>query len=131
LLREEEVEKAIREYLKRNAFDVKERTAMQGVDIFASKNGKSYYVEVEGNRKPNGAPLTTAQKYTHLLRAVGQICLRMNEDPDGEFILGLPEDDYYRNKVEKLATALKKLNVKVFFVKGTEPVAVTRWENKI
>lgn len=81
---------------------MKERTRKQGVDVTAFKDGKNYYVEVEGNTKPDGKPLTTSQKYTHLLRAIGQVCLRMNDDANGVFELVLAEDRYYREKVGKL-----------------------------
>jgi len=116
LLREFEVEERARRHLKEKGFRVGERFRKQGVDIQARKNSKNYYVEVEGNAKPDGKPLTTSQKYTHLLRAVGQICLRMNDDPNGVFELVLAEDPYYREKIDKLQIALEKLRVAIYFV---------------
>jgi len=113
---EAKVEEILRKHLKEHGFTVKERTSRHGVDVTALKDGKTYYVEVEGNTKPDGQPLTASQKYTHLLRAVGQICLRMNDDPDGVFELVLAEDEYYREKISKLQTSLKKLNVKAYFI---------------
>jgi hypothetical protein len=114
--RESEVEEMLRRHLKEHGFTLGERTRRQGVDVTAFKGGKTYYVEVEGNIKPDGKPLTSSQKYTHLLRAVGQICLRMNDDRNGVFQLVLAEDHYYREKVGKLQTALKKLGVETYFV---------------
>jgi len=35
---------------------------------------------------------------------------------DGKFILALPEDEYYREKVEKTMPAFRKLGVIVYFV---------------
>lgn len=116
--RESEVEEMLRKHLKEHGFAVRERTGLHGVDIMASKGEKNYYVEVEGNTKPNGNPLTTSQKYTHLLRAIGQICLRMNDDPNGVFELVLAEDDYYREKIEKLRIALEKLRVTTYFAES-------------
>ena len=101
LPKESEVEEKMREHLRDLDFEVKERTATHGVDIAASINGRDHYIEVEGNTKPDGKPLTTSQKYTHLLRAVGQICLRMNDDPNGVYEIVLAEDHYYREKVKK------------------------------
>ena len=122
LPREAEVEEIVRKHLKEQGFTVLERTKKQGVDIQAIKDGKNYYVEVEGNTKPNGKPLTASQKYTHLLRAIGQICLRMNTDPEGVFYLALPEDEYYEEKVDKLQTSLKKLGVATYFVDSSGKV---------
>ena len=93
-----------------------ERTSPRGVDVTASKNGKKYYVEVEGNTKPDGNPLTSSQKYTHILRAVGQICLRMNDDPHGIYEIVLAEDPYYRKEIDKLKVGLAKLGVSTYFV---------------
>jgi hypothetical protein len=116
LSKESEVEGILRKHLKDHGFEVKERTRKHGVDVTAFKDGKVYYVEVEGNTKPDGTLLTTSQKYTHLLRAVGQICLRMNDDPDAVYEIVLAEDRYYRKKISKLQTSLKKMGVATYFV---------------
>lgn len=117
LLREIEVENLVREFLKKNGFTVVPRVIAQGVDIVASKNNIQYYVEVEGNKKPDGvSPLTTTQKYTHYFRAIGQLAFRISEYTDGQFILALPEDEYYRDKVNKTIPAFRKLGVVVYFV---------------
>ena len=114
--KESEVEESIRRYLRDLDFEVKERAAAHGVDITASKDGRDHYIEVEGNTKPDGSPLTSSQKYTHLLRAVGQISLRLHDNPKAVLGLALPEDEYYRKKVGELQTALKKSDVTVYFV---------------
>jgi hypothetical protein len=117
LLREIEVENILRESLKKDGFTVVPRVREQGVDIIARKNNVSYYIEVEGNKKPDGIrPLTTSQKYTHYFRAIGQLAFRISEYLDGEFILALPEDEYYREKVNKTLPAFRKLGVVVYFV---------------
>jgi hypothetical protein len=116
LPKEKDVEGILRRHLKEHGYDVKERTSKHGVDVIAFKNGKNYYVEVEGNIKRNGKPMETSQKYTHLLRAIGQICLRMNDDPNGDYEIVLAEDGYYREKIAMLKTALKKLGVTTYFI---------------
>jgi len=116
LPRESEIEERVRKHLKEQGFTVLERIKKQGVDIQAVKDGRNYYVEVEGNTKPDGKPLTASQKYTHLLRAIGQICLRMNADPEGVFYLALPEDKYYKEKLDKLQLPLRKLGVLIYSV---------------
>lgn len=123
MLKEAEVEGMLRKHLKEHGFGVKERTRKQGVDLEASRDGKDYYVEVEGDAKPDGTPLTTSQKYTHLLRAVGQICLRMNDDPNGVYEIVLAEDPYYRKKIDELQIALEKLCVSVYFVDSDGKIA--------
>ena len=117
LLREIEVENIIREFLKKDDFSVVPRVRAQGVDIVARKNNIQYYVEVEGNKKPDGiSPLTTTQKYTHYFRAIGQLAFRISEYTDGQFILALPDDEYYRDKVNKTMPAFRKLGIVVYFV---------------
>jgi hypothetical protein len=116
MLRESEVEEILRKHLEAHGFVVKGRIGVHGVDVAAFKDGKAFYVEVEGNAKPDGKSLTTSQKYTHLLRAVGQICLRMKDDPNGVFELVLAEDRYYREKIDELQIALRKLGVETFFI---------------
>jgi Holliday junction resolvase len=117
LLREIEVENILRESLKKDGFTVVPRVREQGVDIIARKNNVSYYIEVEGNKKPDGIrPLTTSQKYTHYFRAIGQLAFRISEYSEGQFILALPEDKYYQDKVDKTMPAFRKLGVIVYFV---------------
>ncbi len=117
LLREIEVENIVRKILSKDGFVVDPRVKAQGVDIIAQKNNVQYYIEVEGNKKPDGIrPLTSTQKYTHYFRAIGQLAFRISKFVDGKFILALPEDEYYRDKVEKTMYAFRKLGVIVYFV---------------
>jgi hypothetical protein len=121
--KESQVEEILRKHLKDHGYAVKERTSKHGVDVVVFKDGKNYYVEIEGNTKPDGEPLTASQKYTHLLRAVGQICFRMNDDPNGVYEIVLAEDEYYRKKIEALHITLKKLGVTTYFVDSKGKVA--------
>lgn len=114
--KESEVEERLREHLAGLGFEVKTRTTKHGVDVTACKEGRDHYIEVEGSTKPDGSPLASNQKYTHLLRAVGQLCLRLHDNPEAVLGLALPEDNYYRKKVDELQTALKRLGVTVYFV---------------
>ena len=62
-------------------------------------------------------------------RKLGQICMRMNENSSGVFFIGLPEDEYYNDKIEKLETALKKLDVKVLVVGENKTVTIYAGKN--
>jgi len=64
----------------------------------------------------DGTPFSVSQKYTHLLRAVGQVCLRMNNDTNGIYEIVLAEDRYYRDLITQLQTGLRKLDVATYFV---------------
>lgn len=128
-LREKEVEAALRRYLKRKGYHVMKRKGPQGVDIKArDKSGRDLYVEVEGNKKPDGRPLTTSQKYTHLLRAVGQISLRMSGSrKNSTYALGLPLDPYYYKMISMgLSTALGRLRVVILWVGNKGKVTRTK-----
>jgi|GEM_PF-5484576 len=84
---EGKVENIIRLHLKRKGWRVQRRSGPQGVDIMGRNvRGRSWYIEVQGNKKPNGARLATTQLYTHLYRAVGQICKRMGEGTYNAFL---------------------------------------------
>jgi nitroreductase len=105
LYREEEVE-----------VEVVDRKSPNGVDIQGKDNSRrNYFIEVEGNKKPNGNPLSSSQKYTHFLRAIGQIWMRMKDD-SAVYALGLPSDEYYLKKVQNMAMALRRLNLAVYWV---------------
>ncbi len=86
-------------------------------------NGKLLLVEVQGNKKPNGNPLTSSQRYTHYYRCIGTLCKRINEfGEDNEFAIGLPEDHKYRLYVSRTSKALKRLKFKIFWVYENEEV---------
>ncbi len=120
--REYEVEAIIRDYLKSQGIGLVDRKSPHGVDIQGEDNtGRHYFVEVEGNQKPEGKPLTTSQKYTHFYRAIGQICLRMT-DGSAIYAIGLPFDDYYVKAVKAIKVARGRLKLHVYFVDGEKKV---------
>ncbi len=116
LLAEEEVENILRGLFDKDGFEVEPRKSRFGADIIANKGAVFYYVEVEGNKKPIGEPLTSTQKYTHYLRAIGQLAMRITASPTSKFVLALPEDVYYRNKVNETKEALRRLGIEVYFI---------------
>ncbi len=73
LLSEEAVSRTIADRLREEGYTILEHHLGRehGVDIKAEKDSKLLLVEVEGNEKPNGEPLTSIQRYTHYLRALG------------------------------------------------------------
>jgi hypothetical protein len=122
LFREYEVETIIRDYLQSQGISLVERKSAKGVDIQGEdKIGRHYFVEVEGNQKPDGKPLTASQKYTHFYRAIGQICLRMADD-SAIYAVGLPFDDYYMKAVDTIKAARGKLKLHVYFIDGEKKV---------
>lgn len=116
LLAENEVTAKIEKELTKRGFKIVKVSygRKKGVDIQCVKDGVTYYFENEGNKKPNGNPLNHRQKYTHLLRCIGQICLRMQNE--GRYFIGLPVDEDYKKYTEQLHKALEKLNVKIVWV---------------
>lgn len=114
--REYEVEAIIRDYLQSQGINLVDRKSPKGVDIQGhDKTGRHYFVEVEGNQKPDGKLLTTSQKYTHFYRAIGQICRRMRDD-SAIYAIGLPLDDWYEKAVNDIKVARRKLRLHVYFV---------------
>ena len=126
LLSESEVEKILRRHLRKHGFAVKPRSGTHGVDIFARDgSGRELFVEVEGNQKPDGSRLSASQRYTHLLRAVGQISTRMVPGSrTAVYAIGLPADPYYLKTVHaKLTESSRRLRLKFIWV-GAEGVVV-------
>lgn len=116
LIGEPALENKLREILTKEGYRVEPKPkSRHEVDIVAYKGGRTYVIEVEGNRKPKEEiSLTNSQKYTHFLRAVGQLCLRMDIYPDCQYVLALPDDEYYLEKVSKTAVAFCKLGIYVY-----------------
>lgn len=126
MLREIRVERAIRRYLRDDDFDVEPRKSNTGVDIRARKAGRTWFVEVEGNARKNGAPLKSpSARYTHFYRCVGQICRRIGEgDENSRYAIGLPEDEKYREYVGTVKKAFRLLGIHVFWVGENNAVSM-------
>ena len=125
LLKEADVEKAIRHYLRDKGFKL-EQKSNKGVDIRANKLGYTLFVEVEGNARNKRDPLKSrSARYTHFYRCVGQICARMGEGNEkSRYAIGLPDDDKYREYVGKVRKAFELLDVNVLWVHENNTVRV-------
>jgi hypothetical protein len=130
LLREIRVEKILREWLVEEEHWTKiEPKRYHGVDIHGwDGEGRERYIEVEGNMKPKaGQPLTASQKYTHLNRMIGQICMRMGEGGQAaKYAICVPVDDYYVKKLDALGVGISRLSLGVFLVEGPGRVCRVR-----
>jgi hypothetical protein len=116
LTKEINLERRLRRHLRAGGYAVQKRIKAHGPDIVATKDSQTLYVETIGNQKPSGDPLTSSQKYTHFLRMLGQIVLRLNQPEyrGGNFAIGIPQDSYYCRKLELILPTFRKLRVKVY-----------------
>jgi hypothetical protein len=115
LTKEIDLERRLRR-LQDRGYVVQKRVKVHGPDIVARKYNRILYVECIGNQKPNGDPLTTSQRYTHFLRMLGQIILRLNQPEyrGGDFAIGIPQDSYHCRKLQPILPTLRKLRVKTY-----------------
>jgi Holliday junction resolvase-like predicted endonuclease len=130
------VQKSVVEYLKTKGYEIR-RTAgkkEKGPDIVASKDGKLLVVEVKGyplkdkyaNPKRAGEvkPTNTALQAKHWFAEALTTLLTRRElvetyavDQSAPLLaLALPVEKAYRDRVEAVEWALKKLGVKVLWV---------------
>ena len=119
LLREKDVEAAIRGYLASSGNEVRPRASYFGADIiFADRDGKKWECEVMGNANLQGGPLKSRSgRYTHFYRCIGQICRRFGDDPGCGLAVGLPRDEKYKEYLDAFRPALRRLDVtRVFWV---------------
>lgn len=116
--------------MKESGFRVEERLGVHGIDIVASKDGKRYFIEVQGNLGREGQPFDTRQKRNHIFRVIGQVCSRLNDDPEAVLCIALPEDEFYRRKVAEMQIALRRLDMTVYFVKPGGEVESTRYSEE-
>lgn len=117
LLREIQVENAIRKFLREKFGDenVQTRESPRGVDIcYVNDLGEVCQVEVEGNANKDLKPLRSASaRYTHFYRCLGQICKDIGLSAEGTiFEIGLPVDSVYEAYVRTALRAFKLLGIR-------------------
>lgn len=111
--------------LKEEGYEVLEKNLgkNRGTDLVFAKSNTTLVIEAEGNRKPDGTALKTDQKYTHLLRAVDQLLLRVPKYGEtASYALALPRDPYYVKKTIEMKIGLKRLGVGIYWVEESGEV---------
>jgi Holliday junction resolvase-like predicted endonuclease len=94
----------------------------QGFDIIAEKNGIKLYVEAKGGTSKSktsnryGVPFNPNQAKDHIRKALGKVAEAITQDPTCQIALALPyEKDHYDYSL-KIAEALKRLKISIFWV---------------
>jgi hypothetical protein len=95
----------------------------QGHDIAATRNGKALYVECKGSQ--GGKDFSKHAKFNSAASAFfNQMRLRETES-QSEVGIALPDDDWYRELMQKLTAFCKRNSVRVFWVSEN---LVSEWE---
>ncbi len=105
--------------LRKEGYDLVEENPgkRQGTDLRFSKLQQDVVIEAEGNKRPNGDPKKQSQMYTHFLRAVGQLCIRITKyGKKTRYALALPREQYYLTKAKETMAGLRRLKVGVYWV---------------
>lgn len=125
MLTENEVVEAICSYLLDNQCEINQKlsTSQTGIDIIATKlNGIKCYIEVKGatSSKPNtskfGKEFDKSQVKTHVGVALVASFRAMNEFPNSESIIALPNNANHRLIIESMRKPIIQSGIKVWFV---------------
>lgn len=111
-MREPEVESRMRKYLEVHGYRVTPRMGQHGVDIVATKQGRTLAVEVKGDRPGHTSSPGTIDVDAKTL--LGQIVTRWGEQIAEDYAIAIRP--VHSHLIQKAMPALKHLRVKVFLV---------------
>lgn len=123
MLREDDVVAAVAAYLRNEGWEI-ESTALatqHGDDIVATRDGERLVVEAKGegsskaHTKRFGSPFTNQQASVHIAVAVLR-SMRVVSEGTSTAAIALPAVDSHRREVDRVAPALSKMGIWVFWV---------------
>lgn len=130
-LTEDQVIDAVVGYLQRAGWAIQSRSHADehGDDIVAVRNGRRLLIEAKGAGSSKagtsryGLAFTSGQVFDHVAKAV----LKAMRAAAIEGTIGgiaLPDNDHHRREVEKVAAALERVDIAVFWVSADGEVVV-------
>lgn len=124
MISENEVIETVAKHLKEDGWTIIQKltTSQKGIDLIASKENRTLYVEAKGGTSSlksssrYGKPFDGNQAKSHIGAALWKIGQTMTERPDGEFALALPNETTHRLLINEVKSMLLKLNLKIYWV---------------
>lgn len=131
VLYEDDVVRAVMRHLELEGWSIDSFALSHehGDDIVATRRGRRLVVEAkgDGSSKSNtarfGKPFTRNQVKTHVAVAVLR-AMRVVSVEEAQAAVALPDSDFHRVEIDRIAPALLKLGVQVFWVASDRSVTV-------
>ena len=125
---EKDVEETIRNFLKKNNFDVKDRETITGVDIFAEKDGRVFLIECKGNLRKDGKETEGSQYDIHLGEAFFQIAKRMEEFRDNaEYFIAFPNSEKILRRIRDRDYFRKLNKINYLFIDEDKELSILKF----
>lgn len=123
MLTENEVVEKVVEYLKQQGYVIEQNlgTTEKGIDIIASKDGKTLCIEAKGgtsaqvNSKRFGLGFNKNQVKSHVSVAILASMKVLADGSNREVGIALPDDKLHRELIKLIHPSLKKLGIKIFW----------------
>jgi hypothetical protein len=127
MLTENDIVLLLIEHLKEVGYRIVQslQTTQRGIDIIAENSKHTIYIEAKGETSSKdhtnryGSPFDSNQIRSHVSRAILASMKVLHNKPAGpktKVGIALPDTVFYRDLIAKIATPLKTLGIKVFFV---------------
>jgi hypothetical protein len=133
MLSEDDVVSSVCDYLKQNGYRVVSSctTKQQGVDIIAEHLASKSTLRVEAkgetsndpSSKRFGKPFDNAQVSSHVAGAFYAASAMLNSDRQ-KVAMAFPSTELHRRHVSRIAEAIRRLEIVVFWVKADRSVSV-------
>ena len=135
MLTENDVVLAVCNKLKDKGFEIKQslHTSETGIDIIATKNSYTLYVEAKGETsalktsKRFGHPFNQSQIKSHIGQAllyVSKIISKHEDSIDIGIAIALPDNEGHRKVINEISYSLLKMGIYVFWVKDLNTVEI-------
>lgn len=132
MITENEVIESVAKHLIEDGWTIIQKltTSQKGVDLIASKENKTLYIEAKGGTSSlasssrYGKAFNGNQAKSHIGSALWKIGQMMTEEPNGEFALALPNEKTHRLLINDIKAMLLKLNLKIFWVELNDRIEI-------
>jgi hypothetical protein len=131
MLTENDIVKMVVDFLKTNGYQISQclTTTQQGIDIIAENESENLYIEAKGETsasntsKRYGLPFNRNQIKSHISVALLATMKVISNLPSGNRTkvgIALPDTDEQRLVINEIIPALKKLDIRIYWVSQTQ-----------
>ena len=130
MLTENDIVEKLAEFLQKNGYEIEQKltTNQTGIDIIAENDFEKIYIEAKGETSASktskrfGLPFNRNQVKSHISVALLATMIVISSKPSGiktKVGIALPDNEEHRRVINKIIPALKKLDIKLYWVSNT------------